>query len=356
MPLKIKWRRGVAYLYGTVDGKRIRRSLGTSDPKTAEELKAFHETKLRRAAIYGPESEATFAEAYLLYNKLGKNERGLLGPIVKSIGRLRLRDVTPARVKDLAQKLYPNAKPQTWNRHVIVPVSAVINHAHQHGLCPPIRIKRFKAVAKKDRIAVDREWIDRFRKAAMELYGEAHDGLGLRLAAYALFMFTTAARPTEAIRLRPIDLDLDKRIGTSNGATKNGDARVFYLTEEMAEELWRITPKRIGWGQYAGEDRIFGWAYKNGPLIPWKAVCKHAGLAYRSPYEAGRHSFATEAVTRQERNVVVSAAVGGWKDPSVMLKNYAHIERPAEFAEEVFGTKLTHEKKSDLKKRVKSET
>lgn len=55
------------------------------------------------------------------------------------------------------------------------------------------------------------------------------------------------------------------------------------------------------------------------------------------PYEGGRHSFATEAVTRQERNVVSAAAVGNWKDPSVLLRNYAHPERLDDFAEDVFG-------------------
>jgi integrase len=337
MPFKTTWRNGVAYLSGSLNGQRIRKSLGTSDKKFAEELKAFHEARIRRAAIYGVEAETTFAEAYLLYHKLGKNERGYLGPIVKALGKSRLRDVTPARIKDLANELFPNAKPQTWNRYVIVPASAVINNAHQHGLCPPIRVERFKAVGQLVKTPVDREWIDRFSGGAAELYGEEHDHLGPRLGAFALFMFTTAARPTEAILLEPKHLRLADRLATSARPTKNGEYREFYLTEEVTEILRALTPKRIRWGQYRGERRVFGWADKMGPLGPWKAACKAAGLAYRSPYEAGRHSFATEAVTRQERNVVTSATVGGWKDPGVMLKHYSHPENLNEFAEDVFG-------------------
>lgn len=349
MPLKIKPRNGVYYLIGSIDGQRIRKSLGTSDKKAAAEAAAQYEAKARRQALYGLEAETTFADAYLLYNRLGRNDRGHLAPIVKAIGKHSLRSVTPAKVKDLAKRLYPNLRPQTWNRYVIVPVSAVINHAHQHGLCPPIRIARFAAEDVRERTAVTREWIDRFRAGALELYGGQHSHLGERLAAYALFMFTTAARPTEATQLTPEQLNLPEHIGESRYPIRKGkgkhERRKFYLTEEVATELASLEPREIGWGRSKGELRVFGWADKLGPLPTWKAVCKHAGLAYRSPYEAGRHSFATEAVTRQERNVKVSAAVGGWKDASVMLKHYAKVEGANEFAEEVFGKTKQHKKK-----------
>lgn len=115
MPLELKWRGGVAYLGGTVNGKRIRRSLKTRDPEIAAHLKAQNETRILRAEIYGTEAEATFADAYLLYHKLGKDERGYLGPIVKKLGKLKLKNITPARVRALGKELYPDAKPQTWN-------------------------------------------------------------------------------------------------------------------------------------------------------------------------------------------------------------------------------------------------
>ena len=232
---------------------------------------------------------------------------------------------------------------------MIVPTSAVINHAHEHGLCPPIRIKRFKAIDPRERIPVNREWIDRFRAAAIDLYAGDHENLGARLAAYALFMFTTAARPTEAILLRPHHFKLEEQIGESARPTKNGERRKFYLTEEMAEELKRLPARKLLWGRHAGQLRVFGWADCKGPIGPWKEVCKHAGLEYREPYEAGRHLFATEAVTRQERNVVVSAKVGNWKDPSVLLRNYAHPEEMDRFAEEVFGSKLAQSSTKNVK-------
>ena len=333
MSLELKWRNGVAYISGSLNGKRVRKSLGTRDKEVAAHLKAQNETRLLRAEIYGSDAEASFADAYILYHKLGKDPRGYLAPILKKIGRLKLRDVTPAKVKAIARELHPNAKPQSWNRYTIVPVSAVINHAHQHGLCPPIRIKRFPPKDQRRRTPVTREWIDQFRKHATTPH----------IAAYALFMFTTAARPTEAMKLRPSHFDFDKRYGVSE-PTKTGNRREFYLTDEVAEELRALPPKKLLWGRNVGELRIFGWADCKGPIEPWKETCRRAGLEYRTPYEAGRHSFATEAVTRQERNVVTSAKVGNWKDPTVLLRNYAHPEHLEKFAEDVFGNSSSSKK------------
>lgn len=329
MSLKLQWRGGVAYVSGTINGERVRKSLGTRDPKIAAARKAEEEARLQRAAIYGVEQEATFAEACIHYLKHQAPARHYLTPIIKKIGNTKLAHIKAGQIRALAKELYPGRKPQTWNRQVIVPVSAVMNHAHDVGLCSPMRIRRFAAEDEQVKQAIDREWIDRFRAHAVTPY----------VAAYALFLHTTAARSTEAIRLRPKDLDLDKRHGVSAVKTKMGGRREFWLTEEMAEELRRLPPKHIRWGKYKGEMRVFGWADCKGPIEPWKETCRRAGLDYVTPYEAGRHSFATEGITRQERNPVMVAKIGNWKDTRTLLKNYAHPEKMAQFAEEVYGRK-----------------
>jgi len=327
---KIKWRGGVAYLFGTFNGKRVRRSLKTRDPEIAAARKAQEETRMHRAALYGPENEATFADACVHYLRHVAPSKNHLAPIIRRIGRTRLAQINPGMVRILAKELYPHCKPQTWNRQVLAPVSAVINFGHQLGMCPPIRIKRFPTVDPKMKQAVTRNWIDRFRAHAVSPH----------LAAYALFLHTTAARPTEAIMLRPSELDLDRRHGVSRTKTKNGSRREFWLTEEMAEELRNLPPRRIGWGKHKGELRIFGWADCCGPIEPWKETCRRAGLDYVTPSEAGRHSFATEGITRQGRSVVMVAKTGNWKDTQTLLRHYAHPEDMASFVEEVYGRRI----------------
>jgi hypothetical protein len=343
MSLKIVWREGVAYVHGTIAAKRIRKSLGTRDPKIAAARKAEEEARLQRAAIYGVEHEATFAEACLQYLEHQAPRMHYLTPIIKELGNTKLAGIKPGQVRALAKKLYPRAKPQTWNRQVVVPVSAVMNHAHDLGMCAPMRIKRFTPQDEKIKRAIDRAWIDQFRAHATTPY----------LAAYALFLHTTAARSTEAIMLRPEDLDLDRRYGVSREKTKTGGRREFWLTEEVAEELKRLTPKQIRWGQYKGEWRIFGWADCKGPIEPWKETCRRAGLEYVTPYEAGRHSFATEGVTRQERNPVMVAKLGNWKDTRTLLKNYAHPEKMEQFVEEVYGRKIGTDLTQPIRKNFK---
>jgi integrase len=259
------------------------------------------------------------------------------------IGKQRLAQIKGGQIRILAKELYPEHKPQTWNRQVIIPVSAVINFAHSLGMCPPIRIKRFTPRDEKIKRAIDRAWIDRFRAHATSPY----------LAAYALFIHTTAARSTEAMMLRPEDLDLERRHGVSRTVGKNGARREFWLTAEMAEELKRLPPKQIRWGKYQGEWRIFGWADCLGPIEPWKAACKLAGLDYVTPYEAGRHSFATEGITRQDRNPIMVAKTGGWKDTRALLKNYAHPEDMEGFVEEVYGSKAGTKTTQRAKRRLK---
>lgn len=339
MSLKIEWRNGVAYLFGTIDRQRIRKSLRTRDPQIAARKKAEEEARLQRAAIYGIEHEATFAEACVQYLEHQAPSRHYLTPILQKIGNMKLAQIKPGLVKRTARELYPRCKPQTLNRYVIVPVSAVINYAHDLGMCAPIRIKRFKPEDEAIKKAVTREWIDQFRAHAVSPH----------IAAYALFLHTTAARSTEAVRLRPQDLDLEKCYGISAVKTKTGNRREFWLTEEMADELKRLPPKQIRKGAHKGEWRVFGYVDCTGPIPPWRETCKRAGLAYVTPYEAGRHSFATEGVTRQNQNVVMVAKVGNWADTRTLLKNYAHPEDMAGFAEKVFGKPLTQQVSKNLK-------
>lgn len=328
MSLRIRWRDGVAQLNGTIRGQRIRKSLGTRDPKVADAFRAQEEARLWRAATYGAENEATFADACILYLKHQAPKNHYLTRIIPKLGKTKLGRITSGHVRILAMELYPNAKPQTRNRQVLAPISAVMHFAHDLGLGPLTRIKRFAPVDEKVKRAVDRAWIDQFRAHA-----------GPHMAACALFLHTTAARTGEALLLRPQELDLANATGWSRKATKNGVRRKFWLTGEMTEELKHLPPRAILYGPHKGELRIFGWHDKSGFARAWRATCVAAGLDYVTPHEAGRHSFATEAITRQERNPVMVAKIGNWKNTTVLMKNYAHPENLEAFVEEVYGAR-----------------
>jgi integrase len=232
-----------------------------------------------------------------------------------------LSSIKPGEIHDLAKRLKPDAKASTRNRHVIVPCRAVINYAAERGLCPHIRVKGFRE-AKVIRKAVDREWIDKFMAHA------PHRHLGLM----ALFMFTTGARISEAIRLTPDDVDL-VGLKATLGKTENGNPRVYHLTRELADEMHSLPPKRVKDGSW----RVFGYMTPGAPQEAWENTVKRARLPYASRHEAGRHSFATEMIVRRGQDVKTTADLGGWEDPTLLMRRYVHSEKLDDVAERVFG-------------------
>jgi integrase len=340
MSIKITWRNGWAHLTGTHGGRRIRESLGTRSAEEADRKRAEIESRINRAEIYGEESVATFAEACELYLGQG-GEATYLEPILKEFGRRRLSTIKSGEIRDLAKRLKPDCKASTLNRQVIVPARAVINFAAERGLCNHIRVKMFKE-AKVLKRAIDQTWIDRFMQHA------PHRHLGL----LAEFMFVTGARVSEAVALTPADLDLGGGKATL-GRTKNGNPRVYYLTQELVAELRTLPPKKVKDGTW----RVFGYLVPLSLWRAWKATCERAGITYVSRHEAGRHSFATTMMVRNKVDIKTTAELGGWEDTKSLMK-YLHPENLDKVAEGVFGrspdTKLTRANNLKVARRKKA--
>ncbi len=343
MPLKIYQRGRIWHCRGIVFGVSVRKSLKVSDRTLAEHRAFAIERRIILESVHGPESQATFASACLKYfedHPIADGERSqmsaFLKPLIVELGEVPLKGITPAKVQSIARKLYPSHKPQSRNTMVLSPVGAVINHAHKHGFCGPIRIERFREEDARIARPIDREWIDRFRKHAPP-----------HLGALALFCFTTGARPKEACNLRPDQLELDNGVAWS-GKTKNGKRRVFEIVPEMAAILRILTPRQIAKGRHAGEVRVFGYAHRQSLRLPWLAACKAAGLDYRSRYEAGRHSFFTQLVSKHGADVVTAAKLGN-ANPGIILKRYVKANDTKRLAHEVFGTKSAQSKRKKPK-------
>lgn len=336
MPLSLYKRGGVWHVRGTVAGRRIRRSTGTRDRRQAEQVCQSLENRAFDELQHGPGSQATFGDAATLYMQAGKRRR-YLAPIVRALGRKRLKDIKPGDLKMLALSLYPahSHTPSTRNTCVIKPAMAVINHAADLGLCAPIRVRKFPE-PRVIKNAVDRAWLDAFRAAADH-----------RLGTLALFMFITGARLGEAIALEPQHLALAAKRATLP-TSKNNDPRVFYLTDELVEALIALPPKRTHYGK--GPWRVFGWADTKGPLVAWRTACERAGIPYRTRHEAGRHSFATEMIVRQGIDPATVAQLGNWRDIRVMLERYSHPEDLPDVVERALGHSVTQAAAEQRKK------
>lgn len=305
--IRVRKRGGHWYAVGSVAGQRIRKSLGTRDERQAIELAAQYEAALWKRHSYGEEAVRTFEEAALSYMN-ADGEAEYLAPLIEHFRGRVLGTIKPEEIRAAARKIYPEGKPATRNRNVIVPARAVINHAAGRGWCHSIRVRSFP-VEKVRRAAADRAWLDRFLGRA------DRDGLP-HLAAAILFMWQTGVRVSEAARVMPEHLDLGKRQIVIE-KTKTGAWRVRHITQELTVRLANLP--------LADDQPVFGYASRFGLYRRMRAVCRRAGLSWLPPHQAGRHSFATNALAAGATIKQVMEG-GDWASAKMVLEIYAHAE------------------------------
>lgn len=325
---KFKKRGSVWHYSFTVAGKRIRRSAETTDREIAEDIALRHETRLRRAAVYGEKAELTFAEAINLYLDHKPDSRFLV-PLLDHFGKKRVAEITQPKIRQAARALYPTGSAATWNRQVITPVRAVINFAAEEGLCDHFRMKRFPEGGKKKRPAGDKAWLAAFQKQARK-QGLHH------IAALARFMFETGARIGQSCALTWDDINLSE--GTAVLRTRktglNGPEireRTAWLTAAAVSDIGNI-PKRH-------PRLVFAYSSRSTVNKTWNTVVANAKIAPLTCHEAGRHGFATEMVVRHNVDVATAADRGGWESKRLMLETYVHGKEGREVIDTVFGGK-----------------
>lgn len=296
------YRRGEVWHYrGTVAGRLLRGSTGTQDKATAARIAAETEAREWKGRLDGPASVLTFAQAAILYRKAEKSDR-FLRKIEDYWRDTPVRSIAAGSVRQSAIVLEPTAGPATRNRHVIVPTQAVINHAASLELCARILVKRFAFVS-KEKTPATWEWVEAFM---------AHAGRP-NLAALTCFMFLTAARIGEAVKVTWADVDLNGKTVLIR-QTKVGNERRAHLPPELVIALANIPGKREG--------RIFGFAHPHNIKTQWEGAIRRAGIKRLSPH-CCRHGFATTLLQAGVDPVTV-AKRGGWKSPAHVFATYGH--------------------------------
>jgi integrase len=343
---KYWWAKGRVEVNGRPVSEYIRESTGATTEAGAKdwiaERTAFEQRKhfVGREAVELP---ITFAEAVDMYEPTPDMAKYLI-PIVKALGSMPCKDITPDMVRQLGKRLYPKNSTDSWRRWVIAPTRAVINNAHKGGHCPYIRIdgyekkervKQDAARGKRSRVAKTPgswEWLLMFRQKASK-----------RHAALAFFMFATGARIGQAVAMHPDQhLKLDEGKVIVPGA-KGHEDRELEIPPELVADLRGIVPKTPrGWDRSRRANlRVFGWASKDGPRKGWMRACKLAKIEYLPPHSAGRHGFGQEMRVRQGVDKKAIEAFGGWSATGDMIdKTYTHAEDHAAKIHGAFRTGL----------------
>lgn len=332
MPLKVDKRKGSPFWYviGQLDGVRYNQSSGSHRKGDAEALRDRLQAEAWQRRIHGKPSDLTFEQAAAIYITDGGSPR-FLAKLVKHFKDKAVREISGIDVRNAAKKLYPRKGAGTWNRQVITPTRAVINRCAEAGKCLPLKVRQFrkddddvvKPATEYEAVAIDREWIDKFRTACNSPY----------LSALALFMFQTGWRISEATALTPRNLDLANR-QVFLGSSKNGDAILGHITVEMMVILANLPPRRAGADEI---EKLFGFASRHSVYGVWRRTCERAGIACVMPHQAGRHSFATEMIERHGKSVAATAKAGHWKSHRLLSETYTHPEELRSTIDDVFG-------------------
>lgn len=322
MPLTVYRPKGseVWHYKGTVAGRRLRRSARTKDKAVAQRLAAEAEDRLWKGHFDGPGAVLTFAQAAMQY-RLAEKPTRYLQKIEDYWKDTAVKDITRGAIRQSAIVLYPNAKAATRNRQVIVPTMAIINHAAELELCPPIRVKRFP-VEMKEREPATWEWVKAFMGA-----GSA------RIGALACFMFLTGARVSEAISVRWGDLELSRRRALIR-QTKIGAERWAHLPPVLVAAIANIG-ERSPYNSKPENDRVFGYVSKETAKFAWRAAIAKAGIRPLT-YHACRHGFAT-ALLHKGIDPVTVAKRGGWKNPAQVFATYGHPSDDETVADRIVG-------------------
>jgi hypothetical protein len=322
MSLTLYRRNGIYHYRGTVgpDGnrRRLRGSCKTANKDLAARQIAELEAGYWKGHFDGPAAVLTFSHACRLYRAAGKAD-DFLAAVEAHLKHTLVKDINEGTIQMMAKELYPDWSGASLNRAVIVPTQAVINHAAKLKLCSPIKVERYKE-EKKVKEPVTLEWLADFRKEASP-----------HLGAFALFMYLTGARPSEAIGVHWEDVDLTAQTVLIR-ESKLSKERVSHLPMQLVIALANL-PRVDGRGVFVYRDR-------KDLRHAWEGAIGRAGIKLLTPH-CCRHGFAT-GLLRRGVDVVTVAWLGGWANAAQVLKTYGHANKNPRLNELLVGTELTH--------------
>lgn len=307
------------YIRGTYLGRYVEESTGVARETLARQILNQRKTEIERGKLSGPlkPAEPTFLAAGIAYMEAGGETRFLgtfdedtetWSGLMAHFGETPLSEITQQAINEAAAKLLPAGTPQTRNRQIYSPVSAVLKHA---GVT--IEIKRPKGWRGSKATA----WLR--PEQAFELFKAADS----RDAEFGIFIRTltyTGMRLSEATGMRVGQLELAEAFAYVP-TTKNGEPRGVHLPPVIVAALANH-PR--------GLDRKGGTVFrfrKCGRLYTWlDAALAAAGIELppRSGFHVLRHTWATWMRRYGGLDTRGLVGTGAWSDEKSAAR-YEHV-------------------------------
>lgn len=320
MPVNIFRRKGsLIYSYaGTVAGSRLRGSTGTTDKIRAKRIAAKIENTEWERHLDGPEAVLTFPQAVELYLKAGKSDKHL-AKLEDYWKDTKIKDMTRGAIKQSAIEIYPGCSGATWNRQVITPTQAIINHCASLELCSTIRIERFD-FEQKIKHPMTLEWLDTFCAHARPMIG-----------ALAVLIFATGCRISDARRLDWPQIDFQRR-SILIQKTKAKRQRFAHMPQRLLVALANLSRDERPFGR--PESTLRAWWDQD-----IAATAKAVPGFDRLTFHCGRHG-ATTALLHNNVDVVTVGKLVGMTAEQVM-RTYGHAKDDPTLTDKLFDTELT---------------
>jgi integrase len=311
------------YIRGTHLGRYVDESTGTALENLARKALVQRKSEIERGRfsddIDKPKSGPTFLEAAITYIETGGESRflGRFDPetgkwdersLIAHFGDTPIADITSQEIAKAAVKLLPEGTPQTRNRQVYTPVSAVLKAA---GL--KIEIERPKGWRGSKRTT----WLrpdEAFRLFKAADKKDPEFGIFLRVLTY------TGMRLSECTGMLIDQLELTDAFAYVP-TTKNGEPRGIHLPPILIAELANHPRGLNRKGQ-----RVFRFR-KSGRLYTWldEILADSAiTLPPRTGFHVLRHTWATWMRRYGGLDTRGLVGTGAWADEASAAR-YEHV-------------------------------
>lgn len=319
MPLTVRAYPGKAGLWieGYVAGSRIRRRAASDEPALAREQATLLEAEMLRARWHGSRPERYFlgqaVASYLGHRARSDSEKRRLHRLLVHAGNLALDEIDQNLVDRLrAEMLRPGPAPSTVLRELIVPLRAVMQHAHKRRWC--------------DAPVFDIPSQPKGRTAFMlpEQVEQLHAKAAPHLQPLITFLACTGARLGEALAVTWSDYDpIARRLAFQPDITKAEKLRRIVLTPAAVQALHAL-PNRDG-AIFRTQHGVPYAAREGGGHIKtaWAAARRRAALPEHFTPHTLRHSWASWHYALH-RDLLKLQVEGGWSSVR-LVERYAHL-------------------------------
>nr|WP_233158642.1 site-specific integrase [Chromobacterium sp. ASV5] len=322
------YRRGNIYWadISTASGRRIKRSLGTTDKLAAQEAHDKLKHDLWKVEKLGEKPLRTWEEAALrwLEEKEGKrtitSDAEMIKRFTKLLGGRYLHELSSDDLHSVIKRV--SNGDTSYNRHLAL-VRGIMKRAERHWGW----IDRAPALVMKREAKRRVRWITPLE--AKRLLEE----LPPHLAAMAEFSLHTGLRKSNVTGLKWSQVDMARRLVYIDGDEfKNGNEHSVPLNDAAAAVI----------RSQMGRHQVYVFVYRGEPVTQvntkaWHKALERAGIQDFRWHDL-RHTWASW-LAQAGTPMHVLQELGGWESPQ-MVQRYAHLSREhlAEYVGRINGT------------------